>query len=279
MTAEATVVRRHGNAYDIFMLVLTIYSLVIMVLLLLPVTSAERDLLLLYDDIVCAVFLVDFLRNLAGSHPRREYFIAHRGWLDLLGSIPTLGMFQVTVLLRLARISRLLRIVRALRGPGGKHLVRDALANRSQYATFITILAGGIVLSTASILLLAFEPQAPGATITTSGDAIWWGIVTITTVGYGDVYPVTPPGRIVGAVVMFAGIGIIGSLASILASVLVASPTPAHPNPGATSGTATAIDPGATESTSDQLAGLRAEMAGQSAEIAALREALVGNAG
>ena len=114
-----------------------------------------------------------------------------------------------------------------LGGQAGKDLVLDVLRNRSQYATFITILLAGMVLSTASILILHQESRSPGANITTGGDALWWGIVTITTVGYGDFYPVTTLGRITAVFVMFAGIGIIGALASILASVLVA-PTDAE---------------------------------------------------
>ena len=165
--------------------------------------------------------------NLARLTPKRAYFIGARGWLDLIGSIPSLGFFQLTALLRLARLSRLTRITRLLGGQAGKELVLDVLRNRSQYATFITILLAGMVLSIASILILHEESRSPDANITTGGDALWWGIVTITTVGYGDYYPVTTLGRITAVFVMFAGIGIIGALASILASVLVA-PTDAE---------------------------------------------------
>ena len=160
------------------------------------------------------------------------------------------------------------------------------LRNRSQYATFITILLAGMVLSTASILILHQESRSPGANITTGGDALWWGIVTITTVGYGDFYPVTTLGRITAVFVMFAGIGIIGALASILASVLVA-PTdaegtaPDRPRrsiaaqaPGAVSASSGPVAVSTTGSIADELAGLRAEMALQRAEIAALRSAL-----
>ena len=96
--------------------------------------------------------------------------------------------------------------------------------NRGQYATFITILAAGTVLCVSSILVLQFEGRSPDANIVTGGDALWWGFVTITTVGYGDFYPVTTLGRMVGVLVMFAGVGIIGALASILASLLVPPP-------------------------------------------------------
>ena len=79
-----------------------------------------------------------------------------------------------------------------------------------------------IVLMTASVLVLQFESSAADGNIKTGGEALWWAIVTLTTVGYGDFYPVTMAGRITGVFVMVTGIGIIGALASILASVLVA---------------------------------------------------------
>jgi voltage-gated potassium channel len=272
MTAEAPVLRAHGNAYNIFILVLTIFSLAIMVLLLLPVSQAERDLLTMYDNTVCVIFLIDFGMNLVGAKPRRAYFIGQRGWLDLLGSIPSFGFIPFTALFRLARLSRLARITRLLRGQAGKDLVLDVLANRGEYATFITVLLAGIVLSTASILVLQFESQAPDGNIKTGGEAIWWGLVTITTVGYGDFYPVTLMGRLTGIFVMFAGIGIIGALASILASMLVSPSTPDEPTasdaqgteasaPDATATDATAIDTRTADAILGELASLRAEVA------------------
>jgi voltage-gated potassium channel len=272
--AQTPVFREHGNAYNIFILVLTVFSLAIMVLLLLPVSDAERELLLVYDNAACVIFLIDFALNITAAKPKGAYFFERRGWLDLLGSIPTLGIFRFTALFRLARLSRLARITRLLRGQAGKDLVLDVLKNRSQYATFITILLAGMTLTIASILVLEFESRAPGANITTGGDALWWGIVTITTVGYGDFYPVTTLGRFTGVFVMFAGIGIIGALASILASLLVSPSTPDEPATEPAPGVTPAVDSTAVASIVDELAGLRAEVAGQRAEIAALRASL-----
>ncbi|MEZ4596856.1 MAG: ion transporter [Chloroflexota bacterium] len=175
--------RTHGNAYEIFILALTLLSLLVMVLLLMPVDQPVRDTLTFYDNLICVVFLVDFAYNLTGSHPRREYFIRRRGWLDLMGSIPSLGVFRLTGLLRLARLSRLARIVRAHRGQHQKELVRDVVQNRGQYALFITLLLIMLVLTIGSVLVLMFESGDPDANIKTGGDALWWAFTTITTVG------------------------------------------------------------------------------------------------
>ena len=220
----------HSNAYNIFILVLTVLSLAVMVVLLLPLSEETLKLLSVYDNLICVIFLIDFFYNLSKSPKKSDYFIGQRGWLDLLGSIPSLGLLtnvgKFAGLFRLARLSRLARITRLLRGENKKALVKDVLENRSQYAGFITILLTVIVLTVASVLVLQFESQSPDASITTGGDALWYAIVTITTVGYGDFYPVTTAGRITAMFIMFAGVGIIGALASILASLLVGSSAP-----------------------------------------------------
>ena len=256
---------KHGNAYNIFILVLTIFSLLLMALQLLPLDNATRFLVTVYDNIVCVIFLMDFTYNMAATRPRRDYFIGQRGWLDLLGSIPSFGFLPFTALFRLARLSRLGRIVRLLRGQAGKDLLLDVLKNRGQYAAFITILAAGIVLCLSSIAVLQFESKSPDANIQTGGDALWWSVVTITTVGYGDFFPVTALGRLTAFLVMIAGVGIIGALASILASLLVTSDS----NDESDAAVKAAMDKGSASDTA-----VAAELARLSAEISALREKL-----
>ena len=189
----------------------------------------------------------------------------------LLGSIPSFGLFPAAGLFRIFRLSRLSRIARLMRGQKKKELVQDIVDNRGQYAIFITLLSGMLVLTIASVLVLQFETTPPpGLTrtpnIDSGGDALWWGLVTITTVGYGDYYPVTPLGRLTGIFVMFAGVGIIGALASILASILVPPPKEISDDENAS----------ADDTTTRSLDAVAAELASLRAEVAALRTALQG---
>jgi voltage-gated potassium channel len=221
---------KRSNAYDVFILVLTVLSLGVMLLLLVPTLSpATVHLLQFYDTLICVVFLLDFALRMKRATSKRAYLVGDGGWLDLIGSIPNFGFFRYSSLLRLARVSRLVRILRRLGKETRRELIRDFIQNRGQYAGFITIVAVLLVLTVSSVLVLQFESKSPDANITSGGTALWWAVVTITTVGYGDAYPVTLGGRIVAAFVMFAGVGIISSLASLLASVLITTPKPPDP--------------------------------------------------
>jgi len=274
----------HSNAYNIFILVLTILSLAIMALLLLPLPEQVLQVLWVYDNLICFVFLGDFILNMRRTKPSRDYFIGQRGWLDLMGSIPSLNILRITALLRLARLSRLARISRLLRGENRKALIADVVQNRGQYATFITLLSAMIVLVTSSVLVLEFESFAPpgAANIETGGEALWWAVVTITTVGYGDYFPVTTLGRLTGVAVMFAGVGIIGALASILASILVPDAPPPEPEPGAGATATAAPAPGQavmSASTTAVTTSVEAELASLRTEIEALRRSLAPDPG
>ena len=143
MTQETAKLRKPSNSYNIFILVLTILSLAIMVVMLLPVSEATFTLLAVYDNLICVIFLIDFFLNLRGAAKKSDYFIKERGWLDLIGSIPSLGLLtnvgRLSGLLRLARLSRLARITRLLRGENKKTLVKYYSATLDRAASLASL--------------------------------------------------------------------------------------------------------------------------------------------
>ncbi|MCG3142306.1 MAG: hypothetical protein HDKAJFGB_03743 [Anaerolineae bacterium] len=248
-----------SNTYSIFILVLTILSLALMVVqFLLPPDSETWKLVNLYNNLTCIIFLADFALHMLQGPRWQDYFFGQRGYFDLLGSIPNFGFSQYTAILRIFRISRLLRL-RRLMNPANRKLLREeVINNRGAYALFFTLMLVALVITIGSIMVLFFESQSPDANIQDGGDAVWWCFVTITTVGYGDRFPVTEGGRFTGVFIMAAGVGVIGALASILASILV--PQPKEPEPQAPQ----SISASAVEQ----------ELAAMKKELGALRELL-----
>jgi voltage-gated potassium channel len=241
---------------EVFIFALTIVSLVNIVLGL-PIGILgyqQRQVILIIDAILTIFFLIDFGTRLKQARDRRRYFLHERGWLDLLGSLPGLRILR---LFRLVRAWALMRNV----GPGGilRWLLRDRAQGALYAMTFLVIL----VLEFTGVMVLYFEPGAPNANITTGGDALWWGIVTVTTVGYGDQYPVTPGGRIVGVFLLVAGVVLFATLSGYLANAFL---SPKRPSPD---------DPAPPPATGpDRLDEVISLLNAQRAETAALRAEL-----
>jgi voltage-gated potassium channel len=202
------------RVYELFMGVMTIMSLATMAgILLLPASPVEQ-ILIGADTLFCLIFLSDFARSLIKAPDKRAYLLP-RGIIDLLGSIPSVGI------LRALRVFRLFRLARLLRAKGAAGLAKEFWAQRATSAIYIIITLAMLVLILGSITVAYAEVHEPDGNIKTGGDAFWWAFVTITTVGYGDRFPVTGLGRLVGMMTMAIGIGIFGVLTSYLATVFM----------------------------------------------------------
>jgi voltage-gated potassium channel Kch len=123
-----------------------------------------------------------------------------------------------------------LRVARLLRRYGLRNVVRELVANPAQGGLLLAVFFAIVTLEFGSMFVLGVEQNAPGANIRTGVEALWWGIVTITTVGYGDYYPVTNPGRVVGAITMLIGIGLLGTFTGYLANTFLSPRSPASPS-------------------------------------------------
>lgn len=220
---EPTAERQYGNAYNLFILVLTVASLIVMALLWTPLNAQTIELLRAYDDFLCCVFVLDFLVAIRRAASVRAYVVERRGWLDLVGCVPSFGV-PLLGLLRLARLNRLRSVSRGLGHQSRSQLIGDLLRNRAQYAILTTSLAALLVLASVSVVVLEAESRSAAGNIRTGADAFWWSMVSITTVGYGDYYPTTMVGRFAAMFLMVTGIGIIAALASVLGRLLVQPP-------------------------------------------------------
>ena len=166
------------------------------------------------NGLLSVIFLVDFTYRLFTAESKSRYFFRQFGWADLLASLP---FEQVKIL----RVFRLVRVFRLLRAYGVKNIARSLVKDRAGSALLTLLLMGILVLEFGSLEILHIEQYAPGANITTGSDALWYVIVTISTVGYGDHYPVTNDGRFFGSLIIVIGVGIFGTFTGYLANLFL----------------------------------------------------------
>jgi voltage-gated potassium channel len=150
-------------------------------------------------------FAVDYIVKLLLAPRPGRWFVRHP--LDLL-----MVLVPVARPLRLLRPFKLRQVMD--RAPG--------TAIRTRVMAYV-ILSAVILVYTVALSVLSFERGAPNANITTMGDSLWWAVVTVTTIGYGDYYPVTVPGRWAAAALMVGGFAALGMVTAALSSWLVES--------------------------------------------------------
>ena len=209
MTKERSELKSIG--YEIFIGILSILSIVNLVLLYAVQEKSMDTVLTVMNALFSVIFVVDFFYRIVTAPSAGAYFFRHFGWADLLASVP-LAQFKILRVFRLIRVYRLLRDVGI--GTVGRALIKD----RAGSSLYTLLIMGIFVLEFGSLTMLTVEQGAPGANITTASDAIWYTMVTISTVGYGDQYPVTDAGRMIGAGIIIVGVGIFGTFTGYLAN-------------------------------------------------------------
>jgi voltage-gated potassium channel len=201
--------------YALFMLGLSVYVLgALAAQALLALEPETVRILDRADFAICGFFLLDFVLCVVRAPDRRRYLVRW-GWLDLISSIPAVDVLRWG---RAARAFRILRVMRGLRAT--RILTGFALERRAESALFAALLLAILVTIFASISILHLEVAAD-SNIRDADDALWWAFVTITTVGYGDHFPVTPSGRLLAAFLMAAGITLFGTFTAFVASAFL----------------------------------------------------------
>ena len=203
-----------STGYELFIGILSILSIFNLVLIYVTDDPNLDEVILAMNALLSAIFLADFTYRLFTAESKSRYFFRQYGWADLLACIP---IEQVKIL----RIFRLVRVFRLLRASGAKNMMRSLLTDRAESALLTLLLMGILVLEFGSLQILHIEQYQPGANITTASDALWYVIVTISTVGYGDRYPVTNNGRLLGTLIIVVGVGIFGTFTGYLANLFL----------------------------------------------------------
>ncbi|TWI56544.1 voltage-gated potassium channel [Pseudomonas duriflava] len=206
--------RERINPFQLLILVLSFYVLGALIVDLTLTLPPEISRLLNYlDIIVCVFFFVDFCIRFSAA-PNKWRFMRW-GWLDLLASIPAAG-FQSAKLFRVVQMLRLLRAIKSI-----QLIWRLLFRNKAEGIVASAATATLLLVAFGAITMLMVEAPNPESSINTAEEALWWAFVTVTTVGYGDFYPVTTLGRIVAVLLMIAGVGLFGSFAAYIGSLVL----------------------------------------------------------
>ena len=204
--------RQRLNPWDWLVLVVAIVALLLAVLeTFVHVPPGVVSVLRTVDTLSCLIFLADvFVRW------HRENYAANYwrwAWLDILASIPFEPAFRSLQAIRIYRFIRLIRVLKKLSTLTSGTSLNEKLLALPGVAMVMVLFS--------TMLIVEGERSAPDATIKTGGDALWWALTTVTTVGYGDTFPVTGEGRLIASVLMLVGIALFGSMSAIVTSKLI----------------------------------------------------------
>ena len=196
--------------WHLLMFTLTLMTIVNSALLFLDLMPAQHDVVRSFQVALSIVLMLDFIVRLVRAPDRRRYLFDFRGWLTFLGSLPLpfFGAFRVIQLWFMTR-----RMQR-----GDYREISTRISGRRGRTAIVGVAATAIIVfEFGALVMLGVESQAEAPLIVTGGDALWWALVTMATVGYGDEVPVTTAGRFVGAVVIVMGVLVFTTLTSFLA--------------------------------------------------------------
>jgi voltage-gated potassium channel len=201
---------------ELALLILTTTSVIIILLQYgLPLTQVQMQFIYIFDLIIVGILVADFY-NRARKEEKVFKFILKNCYeipamIPLILFVPFGGQGVIGVAFRIMRMFKVLGLFhKSLKVLEGRRFL------------YIIVFAS-MAITIGAVCEYMVEASAQGTRIHKLGDAFWWAIVTVTTVGYGDIYPVTFEGRIVAAVLMFVGIAILGILISTLGAALLES--------------------------------------------------------
>lgn len=188
----------------IYEVIISILAIVSVVFAILDMYGKMNHVMFILDNFIYFIFIVDYIVRFSISKDKKLF--VKNNFLDLLALIPASSAFRIFRSFKIFKLFKLFRLA-AVSGRFIKKCNRFFTTNGFQYI----IALSAVLIFIGGALISYFESM-------NFSDGIWWAFVTATTVGYGDISPHTPAGRIVACVLMITGIGLIGSLTSTITS-------------------------------------------------------------
>lgn len=219
---------RAGRVFDIVVMVAIIISLLVAFVETQPaVVGRFKDVLTVLEYVLTIFFTLEYILRIYCSSRPRNYIFSFFGIIDLLATlplylsfIPCLSSARYLFILRVFRLTRIFRVLKLFAFINEGYLlmqsIRLSLRKILVYFLFVIILV--IILGT---LMFMVEGGQPGTQFTDLGASIYWAIVTLTTVGYGDITPVTLVGRFLSGIVMILGYTIIAVPTGIVSATMI----------------------------------------------------------
>jgi voltage-gated potassium channel len=210
-----------GKTFTIFIQILILLSLLSFSLETLPnLSNSSKDILELFELFCVIIFSLEYILRLYFAEYKLKYIFSFYGIIDLLAILPfyiTLGIDLRSI--RIFRIFRLFRVFKLMRYNKALGHFKNAAKNSKEEVILFLILMG-ILLFLSAAGIYVFENEAQPDKFSSVFHSLWWAISTLTTVGYGDIYPITIGGKIFTFCILLVGLGIVTVPAGIVAAAL-----------------------------------------------------------
>ena len=210
-----------GKLFDLVVQFLVVISLLSFSLETLPNLSKNQIFILkLIEIVIITIFSIEYLLRIFVTNKKFKYIFSFYGLIDLLTILPFYLSLTIDLMsLRALRLLRLFRILKLVRFNKAINRFQEAL-KIAREEIIIFIFATCIVLYLSSVGIFFFENAIQPDKFSSVFHSLWWAIVTLTTVGYGDIYPLTLGGRIFTFFILILGLGVVGIPAGLIASAL-----------------------------------------------------------
>lgn len=218
---------RAGKLFDVVLMIAIILSIIVVMFdSIAGVHSDYGHEMLIAEWVFTILFTIEYVLRIATSKKKIKYVLSFYGIIDLLAILPTylsliLAGYQYLIIIRVLRLLRVFRILKLYRFIGAsRHLITSLKASRHKIAVFLLAVLAVVVIMGAAMYLI----EGPENGFRSIPESIYWAIITLTTVGYGDITPITPLGKALAAMVMILGYSIIAVPTGIITAELTKKP-------------------------------------------------------